>query len=122
MFLLAIIYSFFPTSKETGIVSTTKQNTSVYTERVKAANFLSGQLQAHFLKHGYQFGEITELDYLEDARKLLDASPDGDVLEKIRDNGDIEHYRESTHEFAVMTKMGCIRTFFKANNAYWDRQ
>ena len=90
---------------------------------VKAGNFAPGQLEAHYLKHGDQFGGITQEQYLEYARVLLDASPGRDVLERVRpNNGDIEHFRVSTGEFAVMTKRGRIRTYFKTNYRYWMRQ
>ena len=86
---------------------------------VRAGNFAQGQLEEHYLKHGYQFGKITQEQYLQDAQALLDAEPRGDVLEKIRPNGDIEHFRVSTGEFAVMTKRGRIRTYYKADYGYW---
>ncbi len=89
---------------------------------VKAEDFASGQLEAHYLKHGYQFGNITQDQYLADARNLLDASTRNDVLQKIRPNGDIMHYRRSTGEFAVMTSNGRIRTYFKTDSKYWMRQ
>jgi pyocin large subunit-like protein len=92
-----------------------------YTD-VKAGDFSSGQLEAHFLKHGAQFGGITQEQYLEGARALLDADAEGDVLEKIRRNGDVEHFRVSTGEFAVMTRRGRIRTYFKTDYEYWLRQ
>ena len=75
-------------------------------ETIQAGNFASGQLEAHYLKHGYQFGQITQEQYLQGAQALLNASPGGDVLEKIRHNGDVEHFRVSTGEFAVMTQKG----------------
>ena len=89
---------------------------------VKARDFAPGQLEAHFLKHGSQFGDITEERYLQQARELLDAPAGEDVLEKTRFNGDIEHYRVSTGEFAVMTRNGRIRTYFKTRYDYWLRQ
>lgn len=88
---------------------------------VQAGDFAPDQLEAHYLKHGYQFGPITQDQYLQGARALLDAPPDTDVLEKVRSNGDIEHYRMSTGEFAVMTKRGRIRTYLKTNYWYWIR-
>lgn len=91
-------------------------------EDVKAGNFAQGQLEAHFLKHGDQFGNITQEQYLQGAQALLDAAPGGDILEKIRFNGDVERFRVSTGEFAVMTKRGRIRTYFKTDYGYWMRQ
>lgn len=89
---------------------------------IQAGDFAPGQLEAHYLKHGYQFGSITQEQYLQGARALLDAAAGGDVLEKIRYNGDIEHFRVSTGEFAVMTKRGRIRTYFKTDYGYWIKQ
>ena len=86
---------------------------------VKAGDFAPGQLEAHYLKHGDQFPGTTQEQYLQGAQALLDAEPRGDVLEKIRPNGDIEHFRVSTGEFAVMTKRGRIRTYYKADYGYW---
>ena len=86
---------------------------------VRAGDFAPGQLEEHYLKHGYQFGKITQEQYLQDAQALLDAEPGGDILEKIRPNGDVEHFRVSTGEFAVMTKRGRIRTYYKADYGYW---
>jgi len=91
-------------------------------ETVQAGNFAPGQLEAHYLKHGYQFGEITQEQYLHDAQLLLDAAPGPDILERIRPNGDVEHFRVSTGEFAVMTQRGRIRTYFKTDMGYWMRE
>jgi pyocin large subunit-like protein len=88
----------------------------------QAQAFAPGQLEAHYAKHKYEFGNITIDQYLEQARNLLNAPADNDVLVKTRTNGDILHYRVSTGEFAVMTSRGRIRTYFKADMAYWMRQ
>jgi len=88
-------------------------------ETIKAGNFAPGQLEEHYLKHGYQLGRITQEQYLYNAQALLDAPAGEDVLEKIRPNGDVEHFRVSTGEFAVMTKRGRIRTYYKSNYGYW---
>ncbi len=89
---------------------------------VQAGDFAPGQLEAHYLKHGDQLGVHTQGQYLERARALLNASPGKDVLEKIRPNGDVEHYKLSSGEFAVMTRSGRIRTYFKTDYFYWMRQ
>jgi pyocin large subunit-like protein len=87
---------------------------------VRAGDFAPGQLEAHYQKHGYEFRNITQEQYLEGARALLNTGKD--VLEKTRTNGDILHYRVSTGEFAVMTSQGRIRTYFKTDYRYWMKQ
>ena len=91
-------------------------------ETIQAGDFAPGQLEAHYLKHGVQLGYNNQEQYLQGARTLLNASVGKDVLEKIRPNGDVEHYRVSSGEFAVMTKSGRIRTYFKTDYFYWIRQ
>jgi len=88
----------------------------------QAGNFAPGQLEAHYLKHGDQLGYNTQEQYLQGARALLNAPQGNDVLQKIRLNGDVERYRISSGEFAVMTKSGRIRTYFKTDYSYWTRQ
>jgi len=102
--------------------SSTPEETSKSAATVQAHDFAPGQLEAHYRKHGQQFGAITIDQYLDQARDLLDASAGNDVLEKIRPNGDILHYRVSTGEFAVMTLHGRIRTYFKTGMRYWMEQ
>jgi hypothetical protein len=89
---------------------------------VQARDFAQGQREAHYKKHGQQFGAITIDQYLDQARSLLNAPAGKDVLEKTRPNGDILRYRVSTGEFAVMTPRGRIRTYFKADMRYWMKQ
>lgn len=93
-----------------------------YLSNVKAKDLSLGQLEAHYLKHGYQFGNISQNQYLEGARNLLNAPVGNDLLEKTRSNGDILHYRVSTGEFAVMASDGRIKTYFKTDYQYWMKQ
>jgi pyocin large subunit-like protein len=93
-----------------------------YVTSVKATDFAPGQLEAHYSKHGYQLGNSTQGQYLENARELLNAAAGNDILEKTRPNGDILHYRVSTGEFAVMAGDGRIKTYFKTDYQYWSRQ
>ncbi len=109
-------------SKQNVVSSPISEDNANHLSSAKAGNFAPGQLEAHYLKHGYQFGNITQEQYLENAQSLLDASPGNDILEKRRDNGDILHYKVSTGEFAVMARNGRIRTYFKANYQYWLKQ
>jgi len=102
--------------------SSTQESYKNYITNVRAGDFAPGQLEAHYLKHGYQFGNISQEEYLGNARVLLNTAAGNDVLEKTRPNGDILHYRVSTGELAVMASDGRIRTYFKTNYQYWMRQ
>ena len=102
--------------------STAPATPQVSAAGVQARDFAPGQLEAHYQKHGAQFGSITIGQYLGQARNLLNAPAGQDVLEKIRPNRDVLHYRVSTGEFAVMTPRGRIRTYFRTDMRYWMRQ
>jgi hypothetical protein len=91
-------------------------------QSVLAKDFYTGQLEAHYIKHKDEFGNITMEQYLSGAKILLNSLPGKDILEKSRENGDVLRYRISTGEFAVMTKDGRIRTYFKTNYKYWLKQ
>lgn len=100
----------------------TSKNKVSYTANIQAEAFAPGELEAHYKKHAIEFGIITQQEYLDAARSLLNAVQGRDVLQKKRTNGDILRYRVSTREFAVMTAKGRIRTYFKADYNYWMGQ
>ena len=64
------------------------ENTTHYIPVVTAGDFAPGQLEAHYLKHRYQFGDIAQAQYLKNAQDLLNAPPDKDVLQKMRTDGE----------------------------------
>jgi pyocin large subunit-like protein len=115
------IFALSCSQRDVSSVVVPKSNAS-YASNVKAGDFAPGQLEAHYLKHGYQFGNITQEEYLENAKALLNTPPGENVLEKTRSNGDVLHYRISTGEFAVMANDGRIKTYFKTDYQYWLRQ
>jgi len=102
------------------VIGTSTETT--YARSVLAEDFAPGQLEAHYLKHRYEFGNITQEGYLNGARVLLNSAPGRDILRKRRTNGDILHYRVSTREFAAMTRDGRIKTYFKTDYRYWLKQ
>jgi len=121
-FLIFLCIFALSCSQRDTISSSTPESNTSYIVNVNAGDFAPRQLEAHYLKHGYQFGNITQEQYLENARDLLNTPAGADVLEKTRSNGDILRYRVSTGEFAVMSSTGRIRTYFKADYQYWMRQ
>ncbi|MDD5194812.1 MAG: hypothetical protein PHQ96_03940 [Candidatus Omnitrophica bacterium] len=123
-FFLVVLVALFTLScsNQPATPAAASEANAGYAANVKAGDFVPGELEAHYVKHGAEFGAITKEQYLQSARALLNAAPGQDVLEKTRSNGDILHYRISTGEFAVMTARGRIRTYFKADYKYWMRQ
>jgi len=121
LLIFLCIFALSCSQRDTPSPPILKSNTG-YVTNVKAGDFAPGQLQAHYLKHGYQLGNITQEKYLENARELLNASAGNDILKRTRSNGDILHYRVSTGEFAVMARDGRIKTYFKTDYQYWMRQ
>lgn len=74
----------------------------------------------HYQKHGAEFGNVTQSEYLALANALI-SNPD--ALTKT-DDGDTLYYDKAKNEFAVLSGDGFIRTFFKPDDGmdYWDRQ
>jgi len=85
-------------------------------------NFESVELLTrHYEKHGEEFGNITQEEYLIRANQLLQEPLSEDVEQLIRSDGSISRYKFSTNEFLVVTKDGAIKTFFKPADGkeYW---
>lgn len=122
LLLLFLCISAISCSQKDASSPSTPQFNSGGIVNIKAGNFTPGQLETHYLKHGYRFGSITREEYLERARALLNAPAEKDILAKTRPNGDILRYRVSTGEFAVMARDGRIRTYFKTDYQYWMKQ
>jgi len=122
IFVLLLCLSFFSSCSSEKQSDYSYSQPKSYALIVQADNFAYGQLEVHYLKHKNEFGAITQEEYLDRARDLLNSVPSKDVLEKIRSDGDILRYRISAREFAVMTRSGRIKTYFKADYRYWLRQ
>ncbi|MEG0472130.1 MAG: SAR2788 family putative toxin, partial [Solibacillus sp.] len=69
-------------------------------------------LREHYKKHGKEFGDISESEYVELAQKLIGSDSD-DVISKKRKDGARVFYNKKTNEFAVLSESGYIKTFFK---------
>lgn len=87
-------------------------------------SFRSKQLyDSHYKKHGDEFGDITQEEYLEKANELIDNQSDS-VLRKRSDDNDYLYFNKDTNEFLVLSEDGYIRTYFIPNSGikYWERQ
>jgi len=84
------------------------------------------QLDEHYAKHGSEFGQITEQDYLRLAQELRDAlaSPSGPILESRRPNGEFSRFDRRHGYFGAYNPDRTIRTFFIPNDGerYFQRQ
>lgn len=82
------------------------------------------QMDEHFTKHGAEFGQITEQEYLRLAQTLRDERAGGDVLDISRPDGTVSRYDRTSGAFIAFNADGTIRTLFKPNNgeAYFRRQ
>lgn len=93
--------------------------------KTKFAKFASDALlNEHYYKHFREFGNISKNQYLKYAKKLINSSQGGNILVKIRSNGDKIVYNKLTNEFAVGSPQGYIRTYFKPKDGiqYFYRQ
>lgn len=91
-------------------------------EKYKNAVFATENLyQRHVSKHLAEYGGISEEEYINRARKLLQSPASDDILSLKRSDGSVSKYRISTNEFVVGTKDGHIRTAFKPKDKmdYW---
>jgi hypothetical protein len=84
-------------------------------------------LDYHYNKHVTklgEFGNITKEQYLERAKKLTESKPGGNILMKIRPNGDKIYYNKVTNELAVKASDGNIKTYFKPTDGikYFNKQ
>lgn len=77
----------------------------------------------HYEKHGDEFGDITEEQYLELANELINSTSIT-ILHKNGDNGDKKYYDPDNNYFLILSGDGYIRTFFRpsAGMKYWDKQ
>ena len=78
----------------------------------------------HFAKHGAEFGNVTQAQYLAMAQDLRDAPVAGHVLEFVREDGVTSRFDTKSGAFLAFNRNGTIRTFFKPNDGrrYFERQ
>jgi pyocin large subunit-like protein len=79
---------------------------------------------AHYEKHGAEFGKITRDEYLRLAQKLRDSPAKGNILQNVRGDGVITKFDRKHGYFGAYNPDGTIRTFFVPNDGenYFRRQ
>ena len=82
------------------------------------------QLDEHYAKHGSEFGNINEQDYLRLAQDLRDVPPGGPIIESRRPNGEFSRFDRRHGYFGAYNPDRTIRTFFIPNDGerYFQRQ
>lgn len=116
------------TSKEvtSADVTTSSEKTTSETEKVVQKYYFRNDklFNSHYEKHGAEFGDITQDEYLELANELINAKGDNILHKTEKEDGDFLYYNTDTNEFLVLSTDGYIRTFFKptAGLDYWERQ
>jgi len=82
------------------------------------------RLAEHYHKHGAEFGEISEAQYLLLAQRLRDRPAGGEVREAVRADGVVTRYDRQSGAFLAFDPDLTIRTFFRPNDgeAYFERQ
>lgn len=98
--------------------TSTQEREGTYSFRTKEL------LESHYQKHGVEFGDVTQEEYLQGANQLINSrSPE--LLTKFEtEDGDMLYYIKRTNEFLVLSADGYIRTYFKPMDgiAYFNRQ
>ena len=85
--------------------------------RLRAIGFRSQQrLDDHYRKHGREFGNISEREYLALAQDLRDAPLSKRVIETTQKDGTISRFDRSTGAFTAFDRDLTIRTLFKPND------
>jgi pyocin large subunit-like protein len=78
----------------------------------------------HYQKHGREFGNISQQEYLRLAQTLRDALPGGPILEAAKPGGVITRFDRRSRAFGAYNADRTIRTFFIPNDGerYFQRQ
>ncbi len=83
----------------------------------------AGKLHDHYVKHGREFGSITEAQYLTMAQILRDAPLSTSVVEATQPGGTLSRFDRDSGAFMAFDTDLTIRTFFKPHDgeAYFRR-
>lgn len=79
----------------------------------------TNSMVSHYVKHGGQVSCESMEDYLLKANLVI-LNPS--TLKRIQKDGDTAYFCNKTGEFVVVAKAGYIRTYFKADIRYFNKQ
>jgi SPP1 gp7 family putative phage head morphogenesis protein len=102
-----------------GIINTDGKNNAVDDKKWFTSTFYNNRkYKEHIEKHLKEYGNITEEEYLDIARKLLVEPLNDDVEGFISKAGFVFKYRKSTNDFVIGRPDGHISTLFKPVDEY----
>jgi pyocin large subunit-like protein len=110
------------TTAQSTVISTKASSGSEQTSnrtdpRLRRIGFRSpAKLHQHFEKHGQEFGDVTEAEYLSMAQDLRDAPLSKRILEAEQVGGTVSRFDRSTGAFMAFDRDLTIRTFFRPND------
>jgi pyocin large subunit-like protein len=83
-----------------------------------------GAFDEHYRKHGREFGNISQAEYLQRAQELRDSPAGGPILEAVKPGGIVTRFDRRTGYFGAYNSDRTIRTFFipAAGERYFHRQ
>ena len=82
----------------------------------------SEKMQEHFLEHGEQTNSQSAEEYLIKANAVLQNSSTKRKPERDDGDNDMVYYLPSTGEIVFVSSEGYIRTYFIADDEYFERQ
>lgn len=82
-------------------------------ENWKAVDFSPKTFEKHYQKHKKEYENISEEQYKNRAKKLLNIPVGGEIKGFTNKNGYVFRYNEKTNEFATAKPNGVIETLFK---------
>ena len=82
------------------------------------------QFDGHYEKHGKEFGDITQEEYLKKANDLINNDSDTILHKTEAEDGDYIFYDTVNNEILFLSTDGYIRTYFKPNRGidYYNDQ
>ena len=82
------------------------------------------QFDGHYEKHGREFGDITQEQYLQKANDLINNDSDTILHKTEAEDGDYIYYDTVNNEILFLSTDGYIRTYFKPSSGmdYYNRQ
>lgn len=90
----------------------------------KAVDFSPKGIERHFSKHAKDYGNISEQEYVNMAKELMNAQISKNIKGFVSEDGWVFRYNEITNDFATAKPNGVIETLFKPKKGkiYWERQ